>query len=999
MRHLTNGRSRSVLTRRSSSYFVRSFAIVAAGVLIVTLLLPLAVGYTCAEQQISALPAEALAASGTVHPKLNGLQAVQPPAGVVGAEPSITDCAGQKHAQAIPDLRSANRSQAAEDIGTGLRGEYYDSLDFTNPAFTRVDPTLNFDWGSGAPDTALDRDTFSVRWTGQVQARYSENYTFYTKSDDGVRLWVNGQIVIDNWTNHSLVENQGTINLVADQRYDIRVDYYEQSGNAVLQLMWSNPSQVKEAIPQRQLYPSASNTAPPLGDPDSDATLDIMTSELSPAVMIHTTRPQIALFANLSQWGSEAPRHIALQTADGVRDFHRASLESSIALPVDQMTEPWMLLWFRGANGWSEWDSPWLVVWQKRPTSATLDQDGLHAAAQLPLEYVAMMPLYGLFKPDTSGWAAPPAEAVTQARFWAHALRSYPLKSDETYRVDATSGAIVVRNQFQWLLTSDDWNTTPSKLAPLSPTLALAYQSQRMPMTLSAPVYDPNVFTAFGPYVGVLDRDSYDVAFDVLKYITETEQEQSPDANNPVVAAALARLQSAMQSTFSSADGLFHQDFGDPPGFASPPPQTLEGGNSAWAFMSAQYYLRALPYLSPQLQAQAKPRLQRYFADWVLQPNRYRPYQGKLLLYGPGIGTWGGYDDAGKFSSNTIQTLWTYAHYTGDWPLIKERWPLIKQLFVTPRESSWRGFGRGNIAEMGDEAAPALAIARLAYFVGDQDTYGYAAYIFARELVHHVVKHTGANYFVSRQPIFSMTRMPPEVYPTNIMGDMSGWQLDGPSSPSNTGEYQYLNRWVRFGDTDVARFHRDYLQDLERTELDGLLASGRFTSGRQGSFDDPHILPSLVRIESLLLNKSPDQLAQISPVDAPVWPNSGVAAYTTAFLRTSRPTSYATLIPADRASTDWALGIERDRLDSEPFMSTNVQRSIGASLAATVQWSSSAPPAVTWFGWSPKVSNRGIPGGTRWSFGQILTDQPVASATTSRISWNTELVALSSARK
>src|SRR4029079_11803079 len=98
-----------------------------------------------------------------------------------------------------------------------------------------------------------------------------------------------------------------------------------------------------------------------------------------------------------------------------------------------------------------------------------------------------------------------------------------------------------------------------------------------------------------------------------------------------------------------------------------PPPQTLEGGNSAWAFMSAQYYLRALPYLSPQLQAQAKPRLQRYFADWVLQPSRYRPYQGKLLLYGPGIGTWGGYDDAGKFSSNTIQTLWTYAHYTGDW--------------------------------------------------------------------------------------------------------------------------------------------------------------------------------------------------------------------------------------------------------------------------------------------------------------------------------------------
>src|SRR5262245_52618675 len=86
--------------------------------------------------------------------------------------------------------------------GTGLRGEYFDNRDFSAPKLTRVDPTINFNWGTGSPASAIGSDTFSVRWTGRVSPRYSETYRFYTTSDDGVRLWVNGQLVIDNWTDH-----------------------------------------------------------------------------------------------------------------------------------------------------------------------------------------------------------------------------------------------------------------------------------------------------------------------------------------------------------------------------------------------------------------------------------------------------------------------------------------------------------------------------------------------------------------------------------------------------------------------------------------------------------------------------------------------------------------------------------------------------------------------------------------------------------------------------
>jgi glucose/arabinose dehydrogenase len=139
--------------------------------------------------------------------------------------------------------------------GTGLRGEYFDNQDFTGTRAARTDPTIAFDWGAAAPISGIATDTFSVRWTGQVMARYSETYTFYTTSDDGVRLWVNGQQVINNWTNHGPTENSGSIALVAGRKYSIVLEYYDNAGGAVIKLAWSSATQAKEMVPQRWLYP------------------------------------------------------------------------------------------------------------------------------------------------------------------------------------------------------------------------------------------------------------------------------------------------------------------------------------------------------------------------------------------------------------------------------------------------------------------------------------------------------------------------------------------------------------------------------------------------------------------------------------------------------------------------------------------------------------------------------------------------------------------------
>jgi glucose/arabinose dehydrogenase len=141
--------------------------------------------------------------------------------------------------------------------GIGLTGVYYDNRDFSGPALSRIDPTVSFDWGANAPIPGFGADTFSVRWIGRVRAKVSGLYTFSTQSDDGVRLWVNGTLLVNDWSDHSSTEDTGTIQLTAGQTYGIRMDVYENAGNALARLSWSAPGLAKEVVPQTSLYPYA----------------------------------------------------------------------------------------------------------------------------------------------------------------------------------------------------------------------------------------------------------------------------------------------------------------------------------------------------------------------------------------------------------------------------------------------------------------------------------------------------------------------------------------------------------------------------------------------------------------------------------------------------------------------------------------------------------------------------------------------------------------------
>ncbi|MGL4232148.1 MAG: PA14 domain-containing protein [Casimicrobium sp.] len=142
--------------------------------------------------------------------------------------------------------------------GDGLTACYFNNVNFTAPVLSRIDPQIDFNWSNQSPATNIGNDTFSVRWDGTIAPRHTEQYTFSTLSDDGVRLWVNDQLLIDQWNDHAATLHEGKITLEAGKRYAIRMEYYENGGLAQIQLRWKSASQSEEVIPTSQLFSSAS---------------------------------------------------------------------------------------------------------------------------------------------------------------------------------------------------------------------------------------------------------------------------------------------------------------------------------------------------------------------------------------------------------------------------------------------------------------------------------------------------------------------------------------------------------------------------------------------------------------------------------------------------------------------------------------------------------------------------------------------------------------------
>ena len=711
----------------------------------------------------------------------------------------------------------------------------------------------------------------------------------------------------------------------------------------------TNATPIQAAVARvAEPFPSAWTSAP----------LAVLQTELSPATLIHSASKYLTLFAGSTNVGLGAPTHVAWAKPEGPRSF-----KSGEKMEIAQMAEGWVLVWWAGAAGWTNyWDSPWVVYLQHQPKTLRLDADGLHFVFPQEAGDVVLMPLYGYEKAPLPGkderaaqgltkrkvplrtweWAQGlTRDPLTRIRYWASVTRELPIRCEESFSVDRANDAVTIRSRFERYSIRDDWKTPSLKLAPISPTLALAAKAGAFPVRFSRAHIDLDMPTPYGPLAAVEGVDEYDATLSVLQYVNETEAVPVLETNaHPAVARAWEKLREEGRAFFAA------------PSRAADLCQALSG--DAWL-------ARALPFYDTTTRSNALVSLGRYFREEVLVTNRFTRRvadgsQGReqWLLNCPGT------NDAGRSNSALLEALWAYAHFSGDWNLVRERWPLVKGLLILGPEMRWPGFGPAAPPAFSDQAAPVSAFARLAWQAGDLAAYDKACELFARELAQMGLKQRGADYFRQLQPWHSMEFMDEEVFVTHLAEGPDGWQLDGPKFPAPSKDRLFTQRWARFKDSDIARYLRENSTDALRREMNWLQ---RRWSPEQSLQNLPHALPSLIQLRSQLLNERPAELATNSQPEQYTGPSAGRMASCLALLRAASPLRYQRLIPPG-PPTAFVAAAERDTKGPMPSLVTSLiwdGRAGSEAAAKPLNW-----PELIWPAWR-------TPTGALWSFGQIRT--------------------------
>ena len=144
-----------------------------------------------------------------------------------------------------------------EDGKEGLKAEYFANMKLEGtPAVVRTDANVQFDWEQGSPDPAIPSDGFSARWTGKIgpMAKTME-YKFSLSSDDGSRLFIDGKKVIDSWRDQAGDVTTGKITLEQGKTYDIKLEYYENSGGALCHLGWFGENEPAKLVTNKLWVP------------------------------------------------------------------------------------------------------------------------------------------------------------------------------------------------------------------------------------------------------------------------------------------------------------------------------------------------------------------------------------------------------------------------------------------------------------------------------------------------------------------------------------------------------------------------------------------------------------------------------------------------------------------------------------------------------------------------------------------------------------------------
>ncbi len=164
----------------------------------------------------------------------------------LGDDVEIKFLNGIKFKTEFPAIESKYLYQPGNSDKHGFKGDYFNNVHFLgDPVITRIDKDINFNWGQGSPDTKINKDGFSVRWTGKLKAPSTGMYRLGINSNDGSKLFVDGKLFVHNWGNHGAKMRSAPLYMVKGNEYDIVIEYFETGNSASMKFEWEQQKEAK----------------------------------------------------------------------------------------------------------------------------------------------------------------------------------------------------------------------------------------------------------------------------------------------------------------------------------------------------------------------------------------------------------------------------------------------------------------------------------------------------------------------------------------------------------------------------------------------------------------------------------------------------------------------------------------------------------------------------------------------------------------------------------
>jgi len=441
-------------------------------------------------------------------------------------------------------------------------------------------------------------------------------------------------------------------------------------------------------------------------------------SALSPAVVFETRAKTLTLFRGLADVGLSVPR-------DGVMKATRPTPRAWRST----LNEPWMLLWFGSSPKWYRvtfadgsqcptFDVPFLVVFERQPEEAGLDESGLQVKFAREAGRVAVMPLYGIRRLSPSRTTRWKEDLETLGRIaqgcrsWVGALRALPIGVEEAWRVDATRDKVEVRSRFSYLETRSAWGAAPRRVAPAPPLLMLAREAG-LPVSISPEPAPTGCQTSVGPYLVVPDADEHSYTISGLLRHVKWAVSDVPRAG-PGTEVSLARNYWALSS-----------DAGKIPFWVR---HAGERGRGA-----AESLVRFMLWRENA----------RYAYDAA--SGQMRAWDGLLWQEQ-------GENEAALAAAEHLRGCWYAGFHGGLWDLLTRRWRHIASLRATvASEGDWATLGlRPGRGTPDAQLNAEVFFARLAARFGRAGGYGQACYRAAKLLVAAGALAAGAPGYTAR---------------------------------------------------------------------------------------------------------------------------------------------------------------------------------------------------------------------------------------------------------